>query len=86
METLRYYASALHLGDDRFIVVGGVHFRERLPNVEMLTHRNGVWSRRTLAPMITPRGKPGITPLDDTGQRILVAGGWTRPSEIFKAP
>ncbi len=45
-----------------------------------------MWSWRTLAHMITPRGRPGVAPLDDTGQRILVAGGWTEPSEIFKAP
>ncbi len=86
METPRYYASALHFGDDRFIVVGGVHFRERLRNVEMLTHRDGMWSWCTVAPMITPCGRPGVAPLDDTGERILVTGGWTELSEIFKAP
>ncbi len=89
MPHVRSDASALYLGDDQFIVIGGAVLSEPLIFVEMLHRREGAWTWRTLASMIHARSEAAVMSLND-GSHILAVGGRRGDeactSEMFRFP
>lgn len=95
MPTKKYCASALCVRNnlDTVLVVGGESGYDIERSADVLyktTDQPGeVWRWRTLNPMLERRCcKPGMIQLEQVGssdvQKVLVAGGWSRTTEVLK--